>query len=123
MLSGVCPADLSELRYPVLVSPKLDGVRAIRLGNRLVSRTLKDIPNKYVRNWCIEHLPEGLDGELLLRDWTAPFSDVSSAIMSIEGEPDFVFAAFDVLSLDPSDGRHFNDEPFEDRFAKLEAWR
>lgn len=95
LLAGKCPADLTKLEYPVIASPKLDGIRAIRYQGRLVSRKLLDIPNRYIREWCIANVPEGSDGELLLRDWTAPYSDVNSAVTSHDGEPDFVFATFD----------------------------
>ena len=36
-----CKADLSKLVYPVLVSPKLDGVRATVQGGVVLSRTLQ----------------------------------------------------------------------------------
>ena len=39
------PADLSTLRFPVLASPKLDGVRAIVKDGVVLSRSLKKIPN------------------------------------------------------------------------------
>ena len=95
LLAGKCPADLSQLNYPVFASPKLDGIRAIRIGNQLLSRTLKPIPNEYVQQWCSRHVPEGVDGELVLSDWAAPFSEVSSAIMKRDGKPDFHYVTFD----------------------------
>lgn len=88
-------ADLSKIAYPVLVSPKLDGIRAVKLKGRLVSRKLLDIPNKFVQAWAKEHLPEGFDGELMLESHRVPFRKVSSAIMSHDGEPDFRYAVFD----------------------------
>lgn len=111
LLSGKAPKDLSQLRYPLLASPKLDGIRAIRIGGRLVSRTLKDIPNDFVRDWCCSNLCEGLDGELLLPNMTEPFEAVSSAIMSKAGEPDFVFAVFDKVE---------RQERFANRFSVLQ---
>lgn len=97
LLAATAPEDLSTLRFPLLASPKLDGIRCVKLGGKALSRTLKPIPNGFVREWVERNLPDGIDGELLLRDWTAPFADVSSAIMSRDGEPDFVFAAFDLM--------------------------
>lgn len=107
MLSGRAPADLSKLRYPVLASPKLDGIRALTLPPeifdtkrcRLVSRSLKPIPNTYVREWAEANLPPGLDGELLLADMTAPFQEVTSAIMAHDGQPDFRYAVFDHIDV------------------------
>lgn len=110
LLSGKAPKDLSNLSYPLLASPKLDGIRAIRIGGRLVSRTLKDIPNDFVRSWCCDNLCDGLDGELLLPKMTEPFEEVSSAIMSKAGEPDFIYAVFDTVE---------KNEKFVDRVTVL----
>lgn len=95
MLSGQCP-PLSQLSYPVLVSRKLDGIRAFKLETGLVSRTLKPIPNEFIQKWGLL-LPSGFDGEITLRDETAEFRLVDSAVMSAEGEPDFVFRVFDLI--------------------------
>lgn len=96
LLATTCE-DLSALRYPVLASPKLDGIRCVKLSGKALSRKLKPIPNDYVRSWVEASLPDGIDGELMLRDHRTPFNEVSSAIMSKAGEPDFVFQAFDCL--------------------------
>ena len=58
------PAALDLLTYPLYASPKLDGIRALKVGGRLVSRKLLDIPNKHVQAIARE-LPDGLDGELI----------------------------------------------------------
>lgn len=56
-------ADLKILKYPVIVSPKLDGVRATFVNGRLLTRNLKPIPNKAVDEaFCS---PAPLDGELI----------------------------------------------------------
>lgn len=113
--------DLSALRFPLLASPKLDGIRCVKLNGKALSRKLKPIPNDFVRTWVEANLPDGIDGELLLRDYRAPFNEVSSAIMSKDGEPDFVFAAFDLLQ-GPSTGLFKMDQsglPFEERYDAL----
>lgn len=114
MLSGKAPEDLSALRYPLLASPKLDGIRCVIRDGRALSRKLKPIPNDYIRAKLEATLPEGMDGELLLRDWTAPFKEVSSAVMSKAGEPDFTYGAFDLL---PAEGPAV---PFARRYSALE---
>ena len=38
-----------DLKFPVLVTPKIDGVRAIKLNGKLVSRSLKQIPNSFCK--------------------------------------------------------------------------
>lgn len=114
--------DLSTLRYPLLASPKLDGIRCVKLNGKALSRKLKPIPNDFVRTWVEANLPDGIDGELLLRDHRAPFNEVSSAIMSKDGEPDFVFAAFDLFvatSEQLNKTRECSDLPFEVRYDAL----
>jgi DNA ligase-1 len=64
------PADLdaaiAALKYPVLASPKLDGIRATVQGGRLLSRSLKPVPNLALQKlWGKKEL-EGLDGEIIV---------------------------------------------------------
>lgn len=91
------PADLSKLVYPLLASPKLDGIRCVKRDGLCLSSKLKLIPNEFIRQhlWAV---PDGFDGELLLKDKDAVFNDVSSAVMSRKGEPDFYFGVFDDYS-------------------------
>jgi DNA ligase-1 len=90
--------DLSRLRYPLLASPKLDGIRCVVFGGVAMSRSMKPIPNKHVQKLLsFSSSWEGLDGELIVGDPTAKdcFQRTSSGVMSIEGEPDFVYHVFD----------------------------
>jgi DNA ligase-1 len=60
-----CEADLEQLKFPLLVSPKLDGIRCVihpELGP--VTRNLKPIQNGGLRQRLSE-LPPYLDGELI----------------------------------------------------------
>jgi len=114
LLAGKAPADFSQLRYPLLASPKLDGIRCFKLNGHAVTRTLKPIPNEFVRNWVEQNLPDGIDGELVLQDnWKAAFAEVSSAITNHRGAPRFCFAAFDWVR----EGKE--SVPFEHRFNNL----
>lgn len=71
MLAHSKSPDLEKLTYPVLVQPKLDGVRAVVKDGRLLSRSLKPIPNAEIRA-ALEHVAyEGLDGELIVGPPTA----------------------------------------------------
>lgn len=97
MLSGKVPEDLSQLPLPVLASPKLDGIRCIVRDGVALSRKLLPIPNRFVQAQ-LKDLPDGLDGELML-SLPGNFNEVQSAVMSIEGEPDFKFCVFDWLGL------------------------
>jgi DNA ligase-1 len=42
--------DLSKIKYPVLVSKKLDGIRTIFKDGKMLSRSLKEIPSKQLQN-------------------------------------------------------------------------
>lgn len=93
------PADLTKLRYPVLVSPKLDGIRCLIYDGVALSRSLKPIPNQYVQDWVKRRRAEleGLDGELIVGSPRAPdvYNVTQSGVMSVHGRPDFFFYAFD----------------------------
>lgn len=98
MLAGKAPADLGSLKFPLLVSPKLDGIRCVIQGGVALSRKLLPIPNRFVQAQ-LAGLPDGLDGELML-DLPGSFAKVSSAVMSRDGEPDFTFCVFDRFESD-----------------------
>ncbi len=84
--------NLEDVKLPVIVSPKLDGIRCLIVDGQAVSRALKPIPNKYIQD-KLKGLPNGLDGELML--YKGDFNDVQSAVMSEDGEPDFFYMIFD----------------------------
>ena len=92
MLSG--KAILSRLSYPCLVSPKLDGVRAIVINGVVMSRNLKPIPNAYIQKILGEF--EYYDGELIVGDPTDPacYRNTVSGVMSMDGEPKVKFWVF-----------------------------
>ena len=71
-----------ELTFPVLVTPKIDGVRAIKIEGKLVSRSLKQIPNIAIRTLMERILPEDgiFDGELSV---DSDFQKTVSAVMSV----------------------------------------
>lgn len=102
MLAGKAPADLAALRYPVLVSPKLDGVRALVIAGVVLSRNLKPIPNQWVQKLFGRADLNGLDGELIVGKPTDPacYRATMSGVMSEEGEPDVRFYAFDLWNYE-----------------------
>lgn len=106
-------ADLEKLRFPILASAKLDGVRAIVQGGVVLSRSLKPIPNKYIQSLFRQF--EHLDGELIVGDPTSKscYRDTVSGVMSIEGEPEVTFYAFDHIEC-PS-------ASYMDRFKRLKG--
>jgi DNA ligase-1 len=93
--------DASKLKFPVYVTPKIDGIRALRIGDDLVSRQFKSIHNATMRKILSELLPQGSDGEILCG---STFQECSSAVMSIskgiDFELPFTFYWFDYVKDD-----------------------
>lgn len=94
----------SDLSYPLLASIKLDGIRCLRVNGQTLSRSFKQIPNKYVQA-TMSNLLDGLDGELVTYNADGSvrtFNEIQSDIMSEDGEPNFKFEVFDYVkdSLD-----------------------
>ena len=93
--------DLNTIKYSVLCSPKIDGIRALIVEGKAVTRSFKPIPNNFIRNQLEATCPNGFDGELVLKN--KPFNETSSAIMREDGEPDFNYIVFDYCT-DPKEG-------------------
>src|ERR1044072_5650445 len=91
-------SDLDNLKYPVIVQPKLDGIRCIVADGVAYSRRLKLIPNLHISRVLELELLIGemYDGELILKGG-ATFQDVASGIMTQEGIPDFEYVIFDTI--------------------------
>jgi hypothetical protein len=68
-----------DLSFPLLATPKIDGVRALVVDGRLVSRSFKLIPNVALRAALETMLPEGADGEI---SCGSSLYDTTSAVMS-----------------------------------------
>jgi len=106
-----------DLKYPLAASIKLDGIRCLRLNSKSLSRSFKDIPNRYIQA-KMSVLPDGLDGELMTinRDGSLKeFSDIQSEVMSEDGEPNFIYQIFDFV-------KDSIDKPYIDRVKDLVAW-
>lgn len=96
MLSGKfenVEEDLKNLTYPLLATPKYDGIRALMIDGKLLSRTFKNIPNKHIFKVCTENLPDGLDGELV----SGSFNETTGNIMRQDGESEFEYHVFDYV--------------------------
>lgn len=87
--------ELSELKYPQISSPKLDGIRCVIDDGVALSNSLKPIPNASVQAWAKENRDalQGLDGELMVN---GDFNDVQSVIMSRNGSDAWTFNVFDI---------------------------
>lgn len=95
--------DISKIQFPVLVSPKLDGIRCIVKDGKVLSRKLKLIPNKFIREQILREAGDlNLDGEILV---DGDFNNVQSAVMSEDGEPNFRYFIFDTINKDTAYNR------------------
>jgi len=104
---------MRDVQYPVYASPKIDGHRCLMVQGKALSRSFKPIRNAYIRNYLEGlELPDGLDGELTAGK---TFQDCSSAISSMDGEPDFVYSIFDYVKDEPA-------KPFISRIKDITDW-
>lgn len=92
---------LHSLRYPLIASPKIDGIRIIchpTLGP--VTRSLKPVKNNYVRTYLSNPLFKGLDGEVVVGSITAKdvFQRTTTGVMTRDGTPPFSYYVFDDIS-------------------------
>lgn len=107
--------DISLLRYPLLATPKIDGIRCVihppvtTFGpSQVLSRNLKPIPNLYITS-ILASMPPDMDGELVC---PGGFNATQSAVMSIEGCPPFSYRIFDFCC----------DAPYFERIGRLKKW-
>jgi len=102
--------SIQDVKYPVIVSPKLDGIRCLIIDGKALSRSFKPIQNQYIREYLEQHTVDGMDGEIISG---VNFQECSSNVMSRSGQPNFVYHVFDYVQ----DRR---DVPYEVRIAALE---
>ena len=107
MLAGQVE-DINTLHYPVLATPKLDGIRCLVINGKALTRSFKPIPNRFVCDLVSKNCPDGFDGELIVPD--VQFNETSSSIMSRDGEPGFIYAVFDYYT---------RDMPYNERMTNL----
>jgi DNA ligase-1 len=60
-----------KLRFPLVGQIKYDGIRAVVRDGRLVTRTLKEVPNREIFEYMSRPEFEGLDGEIIVGSPTA----------------------------------------------------
>lgn len=91
---AVAVEDMATIKFPVLATPKLDGIRCVVVGGKALSRKFKPIPNHFIRNWIEANCPDGFDGEIMAGE---TFNECQSLVMSEDGEPDFRYMVFDYV--------------------------
>lgn len=86
------PVEDKDIRFPVLATPKLDGIRCLKIKGNAVSRTFKPIQNNHIRKTLKKLIPEGADGEIMSGE---NFQECSGNVMRHDGEPEYVYHWFD----------------------------
>jgi DNA ligase-1 len=105
--------NADDLIFPMIATPKIDGIRCLNVDGEILSRSFKPIPNIYIRNTLAKISPPGADGELFS---SKHFNEVTSAVMSRAGEPDFTYYMFDyVIDGDVA-------MPYSERLEAMVSW-
>lgn len=108
--------SFSDLKYPLMASIKLDGIRCLRVDGKTLSRSFKPIPNKYIQKRMDELNVNNLDGELVTYNQDGSvrtFNEIQGDVMSEDGEPNFKFEIFDYMVME--------DLHFQGRYQYLEV--
>lgn len=100
---SVSEAELAGLRYPLLASFKLDGLRAVHSGGMLLTRKLKPFPNEFLNKAFVglslraAVAASCLDGELVvgLPHGEDVLQRAQSGLKSRAGEPNWTWWVFD----------------------------
>lgn len=90
------PKYFEDLKYPLMCSPKYDGVRAIVKNGVAYSRTFKPLPSRQVQELLAPY--EHFDGELIVGDATDfnVYNRTQSHVMAInKPDVDLFFYVFD----------------------------
>jgi DNA ligase-1 len=108
-------AEISSIDFTegVLISRKLDGIRVLGMSGKAMTRSMKELPNRYIQSVFASGVYDGLDGEIIVGppNATDVFRVTNSAVMSRDGEPDFTYHVFDRWDM-PQHG-------FQDRYNGL----
>jgi DNA ligase-1 len=100
MFKPMLAATITEpekLAFPLLASPKFDGIRAVVVYGHLMTRNLKPVPNNYTRELFSQDYLEGLDGELIMGSPTGNdvFNRTTRSVMKQAGTPAVAYYVFD----------------------------
>lgn len=109
------PDYFKKLQYPLLCSPKYDGIRCIIKGGNAISRSGKILPSLQVQEE-FKHLKD-LDGELIAGNATDfdVYNRTQSHVMSEDKPGDLTYFVFDYTHPD------FLLKPFYERLEQVET--
>lgn len=100
MLAGDPEGKFEAILFPIMVSPKIDGIRATVQAGKLLSRNHKPIGNDHIRSMLEHSMFEGFDGELVVgAAYDDPFLRTTGAVRRKDGKPDFRFHVFDICNM------------------------
>lgn len=130
MLALKCPRGmdmdefLSRLQFPLLATPKIDGIRCITHPpenypdwiSTPLTRSMKWIPNRHIRESLATQVIPYIDGELVVG---RSFQACTSGIMSANGAPNFTYYVFD-CGIDRGH-EAVTSNPYEDRVDDLKT--
>lgn len=111
--------DFDKLTYPILASPKIDGVRGLWLYTKpaFSGRSLKPFGNSLVSDVLSHPLLRGIDGELTFGSITAPdLCRTTTSAVNTHNDPranQLVLNAFDYITPDTI------DLGYTDRYQRL----
>jgi DNA ligase 1 len=108
--------EAKKVKFPVMVQPKIDGVRSINFTGQLTGRSLKKHKNKATTERFSDIKLMGLDGEMAVGGVTDENLCIltSSALSTIEGSPEVFWHIFDYFT---SDTQYL---PYHTRLLRLE---
>lgn len=95
----------NKIQFPILASPKIDGIRFTGVNNQAQSRSGKALPNEFFQMPFLSGLLDALDGEVVVgmnpacTDTTGGtlFNRTQSAIMTVGGQPVHSLHVFDYI--------------------------
>lgn len=108
-----CEVSVDNINFPIYVSTKFDGIRAMVIDGVVYSRSMKPIRNEYVQKLFGKEEYQGFDGELIVGNIYAKdvFQKTTSGVMSKDGCPDVTFHVFDIFTN--------NTETYKERLYTL----
>jgi DNA ligase-1 len=106
---------VDSIKFPVYATPKLDGIRCLKIDGQIVSRTFKTIRNAELAAAVKDLLPDGSDGELITG---GTFQNTTSMVMSADktiGNEKAYFYWFDYVLDD-------NKKPYLERINDMKKF-
>ena len=107
---------VDSIKFPVYATPKLDGIRCLKIDGQIVSRTFKPIRNAELAAAVKDLLPDGSDGELIMGGGN--FQSTTSMVMSADktiGNEKAYFYWFDYVLDD-------NKKPYLERINDMKKF-